>query len=105
MSQAEHDNTNNEGGESTPSGVDAQEMGSGSLVVDAECQTSSDFMEEYQKTKSDLVLFKQVNQDLCSAVADLKSCEGSIVKKSTSTQTIHIIWVCIKIGTSPKDPL
>ena len=72
MNQAEHDSTNNEKGESTSSaGIDAQEMGSGSLVVDAEYQKSSDFMEEYQKTKFDLVLFKQVNQDLCSAVADL----------------------------------
>ena len=43
-----------------------------SASLDVECQTGSDFMDEYKRMKDELVLFKQANQDLCDVIANLR---------------------------------
>ena len=35
-----------------------------SASLGVECQTGSDFMDEYKRMKDELVLYKQANQDL-----------------------------------------
>ena len=55
------------------------------VVVDGECQTCSDFMDEHKQTKDELMLFKAANQHLQDEVTMLRQCVGHFLLISSKT--------------------
>ena len=66
--------------------VDPEEKETTSALVDAASQTDYDYLDDLQKTKADLILFRDVNQDPSREVADLRAAVDRVSLSETLLQ-------------------
>ena len=81
MSQSAHANSSKKRNPSSV--VDPEEKETTSALVDAASQIDNDYLDDLQKTKADLVLFREVNQDLSREVADLRAAVDRVLLSET----------------------